>query len=70
MTTFKIIPDTTQSFKIAVISGDVSLVAATSPIIYDQASKTISFDQAAENAVNDTRYFKRSGDTIDAGTIV
>lgn len=49
--------------------GETGVVSATSPIVYTLNTKTVSFDQTAQNTTNDARYFKRSGDTIDAGTI-
>jgi len=91
MTSFKIIPDTTQSSRIKVTTGgvgpqgpqgeqgiqgiqgpigDTGVIAAISPIVYTLSTKTVSFDQTAQNTTNDSRYIKRSGDTIDAGTIV
>ena len=84
MTTFKVIPNTTQSATVKVVNdviaspqikvvvgamGPSGVAYATSPILYNSATQTISFDQAAQNITNDSRYIKRSGDTIDAGTI-
>ena len=37
-------------------TGDTGVVAATSPITYDSGTKTVAFDQAANNSTNDTRY--------------
>lgn len=49
--------------------GDSGVAVATSPILYNSGTKTVSFDQTAENVVNDLRYFKRNNDIIDSGTI-
>ena len=37
-------------------TGDTGVVAATSPITYDSGTKTVAFDQSAENIINDARY--------------
>ena len=37
-------------------TGDTGVAVATSPITYDAGSKTVAFDQAANNTTNDTRY--------------
>jgi hypothetical protein len=100
MTTFRVIPNTTQTATVKVVNdvivspqikvvagtmgpqgptggtgatgaqGIAGVVSASSPILYNSGTQTVSFDQTAQNTINDSRYFKRSGDTIDAGTIV
>ena len=37
-------------------TGDTGVVAATSPITYDSGTKTVAFDQSANNTTNDSRY--------------
>jgi len=51
-------------------TGTSGVVFATSPITYNSETQSVAFDQTAQNTTNDARYFKRSGDTIDAGTVV
>jgi hypothetical protein len=44
------------------------ITGATSPIVYNSQTQSLSFDQTAQNTANDLRYVLK-GEALDAGVI-
>jgi len=44
------------------------ITGATSPIVYNSQTQSLSFDQTAQNTTNDNRYIQKNA-AIDAGVI-
>jgi hypothetical protein len=48
--------------------GALTNLSVEGPLLYDNGTNTLSFDQTAQNSTNDSRYVLK-GETIDGGNI-